>query len=114
MISFQTHAGHFEFRVMSFGLTRAPHTFQKAMNSTLAPLLQKCALVFFDDILVYSQSFEQHADHLHQVLQILQRQQWKVKLSKCSFAQIPISYLGYVISSEGVSTCPKKIAAVTD
>jgi hypothetical protein len=62
MISFQTHAGHFEFRVMSFGLTRAPHTFQKAMNSTLAPLLQKCALVFFDDILVYSQSFEQHAD----------------------------------------------------
>jgi hypothetical protein len=45
--AFQTHGGHYEFRVMSFGLTGAPHTFQKAMNSTLSPLLRKCVLVFF-------------------------------------------------------------------
>jgi hypothetical protein len=54
----QTHVGHYEFRVMPFGLTGAPHSFQKAMNSSLAPLLRKCALVFFDDILVYSASYE--------------------------------------------------------
>jgi hypothetical protein len=66
-IAFQTHMGHYEFRAMSFGLTCAPHTFQKAMNSTLAPLLRKCVLVFFDDILVYNRSYQDHVTHLAQV-----------------------------------------------
>jgi hypothetical protein len=52
--TFQTHHSHYEFKVMSFGLTGAPHTFQKDMNATLQPLLRKCALVFFYDILVYN------------------------------------------------------------
>jgi predicted O-methyltransferase YrrM len=56
---------------MPFGLIEAPHTFQKAMNSTLAPLLRKCALVFFDDILVYGNSLDDHVQHLDQVLQLL-------------------------------------------
>jgi hypothetical protein len=73
--AFQTHLGHFEFRVMAFGLTGAPGTFQKAMNSTLAPLLRKCVLVFFDDILVYSTSSEDHLGHLHSMLQLLQADQ---------------------------------------
>jgi hypothetical protein len=62
--AFQIHNGHYEFKVMSFGLTGAPHSFQKAMNCTLAPLLRKCVLVFFDDILVYSKSLEDHSVHL--------------------------------------------------
>jgi hypothetical protein len=84
--AFQTHLGHFEFRVMSFGLTGAPRTFQKVMNTTLALLLRKCVLVFFDNILVYSQTFEDHLHHLHSVLKLLQADYWKIKLSKCSFA----------------------------
>jgi hypothetical protein len=112
--AFQTHSGHYEFRVMSFGLTGAPHSFQRAMNSTLASLLRKCVLIFFDDILVYNSSLAEHIHHLHQVFHILQRDQWRVKLCKCLFAQRKISYLWYVISAAGVATCPAKVQAVAD
>jgi hypothetical protein len=71
---------------MPFGLTGAPGTFQEAMNSTLAPLLQKFVLVFFDDILIYSCSYEDHLAHVQQVFELLQVHQWKLKLSKCAFA----------------------------
>ena len=77
--AFQTHFGHFEFKVMSFGLCGAPATFQGAMNCTLKPLLRKCVLVFFDDILVYSHSFEDHLSHLREVLQLLAHDKWQVK-----------------------------------
>jgi hypothetical protein len=62
--AFQTHIGQFEFVVMPFGLCGAPGTFQGAMNVTLSPLLRRCVLVFFDDILVYNKSWEDHLDHL--------------------------------------------------
>jgi hypothetical protein len=89
--AFQTHNGHYEFGVISFGLTGAPHSFQKAMNSTLASLLRRCVLLFFNDILVYSQSYDQHVQHLESVFQLLKADQWFVKLSKCSFATREVS-----------------------
>lgn len=85
--AFQTYWGHFEFNVTAFGLTGTPNTIQGAMNSTLHPLLRKCALVFFDDILVYSRTFKDHLDHLCQVFSLLARDQWQLKLTKCKFAQ---------------------------
>jgi hypothetical protein len=85
--AFQTHSGHYEFKVMAFGLTGSPPTFQHAMNATLAPVLRKFALVFFDDILVYSSTYTEHLQHLATVLAILQRDKWQVKMSKCAFAQ---------------------------
>jgi hypothetical protein len=110
--AFSTHAGHFEFTVVPFGATGAPATFQGAMNSTLAPLLRKCALVFFDDILIYSASYEEHIHHLHQVLTLLAKDQWVVKLKKCNFAKQEIRYLGHILSSQGVQTDPEKVTAV--
>ncbi|CAN6322178.1 unnamed protein product [Urochloa humidicola] len=111
--AFQTHFGHFEFRVMAFGLTGAPGTFQSAMNITLAPYLRKFVLVFFDDILIYSRTLEEHIVHIKLVFELLDKDQWKIKLSKCSFAQRSISYLGHTISEAGVGRDPEKIAAIS-
>lgn len=99
---------------MSFGLSGAPATFQGAMNATLHYVLRKCALVFFDDILVYSSSLEEHLQHLTLVLSLLHRDKWQVKISKCSFAQHAIVYLGHVISASGVATEASKIAEIVN
>lgn len=85
--AFSTHVGHYEFRVVAFGLTGAPGTFQGAMNTTLHPLLRRCVIVFFDDILIYSKTMEEHLDHLRQVFQLLAQDQWHIKLSKCSLVR---------------------------
>jgi hypothetical protein len=97
---------------MAFGLTGAPATFLKAMNITLGPLLRKCVLVFFDDILIFSRTLEEHVEHVRLVLQLLQRDKWQVKLSKCVFAQRQLRYLGHIISAHGVATDPEKVKAV--
>lgn len=110
--AFQTHAGHWEYTVMPFGLAGAPATFLGAMNTTLKPLLHKCVVVFFDDILVYSDTLAAHVEHLKVVLELLQRDQWKVKKSKCSFGQPQIAYLGHIINQEGVSSDPSKVDKV--
>ena len=112
--AFQTHMGMFEFRVMPFGLTGALGTFQAAMNSSLAPFLRKFVLVFFDDILIYSSTLTKHLQHLRMVFEVLLKDEWKIKLSKCSFAQTQISYLGHTISAQGVGTDPKKVQAITE
>jgi hypothetical protein len=112
--AFHTHHGHYEFTVMAFGLTGAPATFQAEMNMTLAPVRRKYAVIFFDDILVYSTNYQEHLQHLNFVLQLLQDNQWKVKISKCSFAQPSIHYLGHVISASGVATDEAKIETVKE
>lgn len=110
--AFKTHHGHYQFRVMPFGLTNAPATFQCVMNSVLAPFLRKFALVFLDDILIYSPDLQVHAQHLAQVLQALRLNQLFAKQSKCTFAQTKLEYLGHIISDSGVATDPDKTAAI--
>jgi hypothetical protein len=110
--AFHAHDGHYEFVVMPFGLTNAPATFQSLMNDLFRPHLRQFILVLFDNILVYSRSWMDHLRHLRQVLSILSDNQLYVKLSKCQFGVLTVSYLGHIISAEGVAVDPAKIQAV--
>jgi hypothetical protein len=112
--AFKTHDGHWEFKVVPFGLINAPATFQALMNSIFAPMLRKSVLVFMDDILIYGKSLEDHSQHLTAVLQPLKEHKLLIKKSKCSFAQQQLEYLGHVIGVHGVATDPAKIQAVRD
>nr|KYP41059.1 Transposon Ty3-G Gag-Pol polyprotein [Cajanus cajan] len=110
--AFRTFDGHYEFLVMPFGLSNAPSTFQATMNDLLRPFLRKCVLVFFDDILVYSNSFQDHLSHLTSVLQLLLSNQFYAKFSKCVFAMQSVAYLGHIISGKGILPDPEKIQAI--
>ena len=111
---FWTHEGHYEFIVMPFGLTNAPATFQSLMNDLFRSYLRKFILVFFDDILIYSRSWEDHLAHLQIVLQILSTNSLFAKESKFRFGVLQVEYLGHIISEQGVSVDPAKIQAVIE
>jgi hypothetical protein len=110
--TFKTHHGHYQFRVMPFGFTNAPATFQFAMNSILEPFLRKFVLVFINDIHIYSPTLQDHVQHLKQVFTVLRHHQFYLKRKKCVFAQAELQYLGHIISKEGVATDPCKTEAM--
>ena len=110
--AFRTHHGHYEFRVMSFGLFNAPSSFQATMNMIFKPYLRHFIIVFVDDILIYSTSFTNHLLHLQFVFQILLDNQFALKLSKCFFAQPQVEYLGHLVSARGVEPVALKVVAI--
>ncbi|KAK8931451.1 hypothetical protein KSP39_PZI016502 [Platanthera zijinensis] len=110
--AFSTRYGHFEFVVMSFGLTNAPSVFMDLMNRVFREYLDRFVIVFIDDILVFSKSAEDHAAHLRIVLSTLRKNQLFAKFSKCEFWLSEIAFLGHIISQKGVSVDPKKIEAI--
>jgi hypothetical protein len=112
--AFSTRYGLYEYLVMSFGLTNAPAYFMYLMNSVFMPELDKFVMVFIDDILIYSKSEEEHAQHLRVILQRLRDHQLYAKFSKCAFWLREVLFLGHVISAEGIAVDPNKVHKVLD
>ena len=97
---------------MSFGLTNAPVAFMSFMNGICKPYLDLFVIVFIDDILVYSKSKREHEEHLRMVLEMLREKKLYAKFSKCEFWLDASSFLGHVVSKDGVMVDPSKIETV--
>ena len=109
---FTTAFGHYQFKVMCFGLSNAPGTFQKVMNRIFAKQLHKYVVIYLDDILIFSKTPEEHVAHLREVLSILRANRLYAKLSKCDFNMSQVLYLGHVVSRDGLQVDPKKVSIV--
>ena len=99
--------GHYQFKVLSFGLTNAPATFQGVMNKKFQQHLGKFVLVYLDDILVFSKTQEEHLEHLCKVFEILRENKLFAKLTKCHFAKSELEYLGHVVGKDGIKVDPR-------
>jgi hypothetical protein len=112
--AFSTRYGLYEYLIMSFGLTNALAYFMYLMNSVFMPELDKFIVIFIDDILIYSKTPEDHARHLHIILQRLREHHLYAKFSKCEFWLDIVKFLGYTISSDSISIDSSKVQKVMD
>ena len=112
--AFNTLMGKFEFIVMPFGLTNAPATFQTMMNSILRPFLSQFVIVYLDDILIYSNTEEEHYQHVQAVLEALRKNRLYAKPTKCFFAQSELEFCGHIVGNGNVRPCPSKVSAIKD
>lgn len=112
--AFRTQFGLFEYLVMPFGLTNAPSIFQSMVNDLFRQYLNEFVVVYLDDILIYSANPDEHEKHVQTVLEILEQNGLFVKAEKCEFHTTGTSFLGLVISKDGVSMDPAKIKAVQE
>ncbi|KAK8946881.1 hypothetical protein KSP39_PZI007254 [Platanthera zijinensis] len=112
--AFGTRYSHYEFTVMPFGLSNAPSLFMDLMHRTFREYLDLFVIVFIDDILIYSQSEEDHANHLRLVLHTLRKNKLYAKFSKCEFWLSSVTFLDHVVSGEGIAVDPSKIVAIRE
>ena len=111
--AFTSHSGNYQFKKLPFGLMNAPVSFQMVMTQVLRGLTWKFALVYVDDIIIFSPDFDTHVQHLTTVFDRLRHAKLKLKPQKCHFAAKEVTYLGHVISKHGVKVDSKKTSVVT-
>jgi hypothetical protein len=111
--AFVTRYGQYEYTVVSFGLTNASAYFMNMRNKVFMDELNKCVVIFIDDILVFSKTAEEHGEHLRMVLGKLRQHRLYTKFSKCEFWMEEVAFLGHVLSAKGVAVDPSKIEVVS-
>lgn len=112
--AFRTRYGHYEFKVMPFGLTSAPASFQCIMNNVLRDYLDDFVIVYLEDILVCSKTMEEHERHLRKVLDILKENKLYAKVNKCELLKNEVEYLGHIVERNGIRMDPKRIQAILE
>lgn len=110
--AFITPSGLYQFKVMPFGLSNAPATFQRIMDALLSGIKWQRCLVYMDDVIVFARTFEEHLESLQLVFDKLREAGLHLKASKCKFARPSLPFLGHVVSREGIHTCPDKTHAI--
>src|SRR6266498_2112059 len=113
-IAFSTSWGHYEYNVMPFGLKGASTTFQRLMTKVLSPYLYDFVMVYFDDIIIFFQTMDEHLQHMRKVLEALRQVGLKLKLEKCEFAKKQLKYLGFIVGEFGIKPNPEKVRAIVD
>ena len=112
--AFVCHLGQYEFLRQPMGICCGPPVYQREMQKALEGLVGSCVLVYLDDLVIYSNSIQEHAKHLRLVCDRLRAYGLTLKKEKCSWAQEEVELLGYIISAEGVRANPDKVRAIAD